>query len=77
MVTTATTESYDLKVIRAEMVTKYGEFTTYVLSMTKALETPLFVQALNLLNTARKYYADLLARRTAINDKKQNRPCNK
>ena len=65
MVTTATTESYDMKVIRAEMLTKYGEFTTYVLAMAKALDTPLFVQALSLLNTARKYYADLLARRTA------------
>lgn len=70
MVTTATTESYDLKVIRAETITKYGEFTTYVLAMAKALEAPLFVQALNLLNTARKYYADILARRTAVNDKK-------
>ncbi|MFA5329907.1 MAG: DUF6261 family protein [Prolixibacteraceae bacterium] len=70
MVTTATTESYDLKVIRSEMGIKYSEFAAYVLSMAKALETPLFVQALGLLNTARKYYADLLARRTAINDKK-------
>lgn len=70
MVTTATTESYNMKVIRAEMITKYGEFTTYVLAMAKALDAPLFVQALNLLNTARKYYSDLLARHTAINDKK-------
>jgi hypothetical protein len=70
MVTAATTESYDLKVIRSETITKYGEFTTYVLAMAKALEAPLFVQTLSLLNTARKYYADLLARRTAINDKK-------
>ena len=70
MVTTATTESYDLKVIRAETIAKYGEFTTYVLALAKALEAPLFIQTLNLLNTARKYYADLLARRTAINDKK-------
>lgn len=70
MVTTATTESFDLKVIRTEMITKYGEFTTYVLAMAKALEAPLFVQTLNVLNAARKYYSDLLARRTAVNDKK-------
>lgn len=70
IVTTATTESYNMKVIRAEMITKYGEFTTYVLAMARALEAPLFIQTLNLLNTARKYYSDLLARHTAINDKK-------
>jgi len=71
MVTTATTESYDLKVIRAETITKYGEFTTYVLAMAKALEAPLFIQTLNLLNTARKYYADLLARRVTPKKEKK------
>jgi len=67
MTTTAMTEVYDLKIIRKEMFTKYSEFTSYVLSMAKALNTPLFVTTLNLLNTARKYYADLLARRAALN----------
>ena len=71
IVTTASTESYDMKVIRAEMITKYGEFTTYVLAMAKALDAPLFVQALNLLNTARKYYSDQLARRTTPKEEKK------
>jgi hypothetical protein len=62
--TTAVAESYDMKTIRMDTLKKYGEFTTYVLAMAKALEAPLFVQSLNLLNTARKYYADLLARRS-------------
>lgn len=74
MVTTATTESYDMKVIRAEMLTKYGDFTTYVLAMGKALEAPLFIQTLNLLNTARKYYSDLLARRTTPKTEKKETP---
>jgi hypothetical protein len=65
MMTVATTETYDLKSIRSEMSVRYGEFCTYVLAMANALNTPLFVTALNLLNTARKYYADQLARRTA------------
>src|SRR5665647_645249 len=65
MMTVATTETYDLKSIRSEMANRYGEFCDYVLAMAKALNTPLFVTTLNLLNTARKYYADLLARRTA------------
>lgn len=69
--TSAVTETYDMKTIRIDALKKYSDFTTYVLAMAKALETPLFVQALNLLNTARKYYADLLARRTGNNDDKK------
>ena len=65
MVTTAMTEVFDLKTIRTEMLKKYAEFCDYVLAMAKALNTPLFTTALNLLNTARKYYSDLLARRNA------------
>ena len=65
MMTVAATETYDLKSIRSEMANRYGEFCDYVLAMAKALNTPLFVTALNLLNTARKYYADQLARRIA------------
>jgi hypothetical protein len=65
MTTTAMTETYDLKSIRLEMFKRYSEFCDYVLAMANALNTPLFVTTLNLLNTARKYYADLLARRTA------------
>ena len=35
--------------------------------LAKATHAPLFPAALNLLNTARKYYADILARRMALN----------
>ena len=65
MVTVAMTEVFDLKSIRNEMLKKYNEFCAYVLAMAKALNTPLFVTTLNLLNAARKYYADQVARRTA------------
>lgn len=65
MVTTANTESYDMKAIRKELQYTYNDFTAYVLAMAKATNSPLFLTALNLLNTARKYYADQLARRTA------------
>jgi len=47
------------------MFRRYSEFCDYVLAMAKGLDTPLFTTTLNLLNAARKYYADLLARRTA------------
>jgi hypothetical protein len=58
MVTTAMTESYDMKAIRKELQKTYNDFTGYVLAMAKATESQLFVTALNLLNVARKYYAD-------------------
>lgn len=65
MTNTALAETYDLKGIRTEMLRRYSEFCNYVLAMAKALDTPLFTTTLSLLNTARKYYADRLARRTA------------
>lgn len=71
MVTTAMTEVYDLKSIRKEMLKKYSEFCNYVLAMSRALNTPLFITTLNLLNAARKYYSDLLARRTAKKEEKE------
>jgi len=65
--TTAVTETFDMKTIRTDALKKYTDFANYVLAMAKALETPLFLQSLSLLNTARKYYADLLARRNGNN----------
>ena len=63
MVTGAMTETYDMLAIRKELLKQYADFTAYVLAMAKALDTPLFNTALTLLNTARKYYADMIARR--------------
>jgi hypothetical protein len=61
MVSTAMTESYDMKTIRADLQDKYADFAEYVVSMAKSTENALFPIALNLLNTARKYYADQVA----------------
>ena len=63
MVTEASTVNYNMRAMRSEMLTVYNEFTTYILAMRNALKTPLFITSLALLNTARNYYADLLARR--------------
>lgn len=65
MVTTAMTESYDMKTLRTALLNKYSDFANYVLAMAKATDNPLFANALTLLNTARKYYNDMLAKRTA------------
>lgn len=71
MVTTAMAEVFDMKTIRTGMLKKYSEFCNYVLAMAKAVNTPLFLNTLNLLNTARKYYSDMLARRTAKKEEQE------
>jgi hypothetical protein len=58
MVGTAMSESFDMKTIRKELQETYTDFAEYVLAMAKATESQLFTTALNLLNAARKYYAD-------------------
>lgn len=74
MVGDAMTETYDMKVLRKDMLNKYSDFAEYVLSMAKASDYPLFAMALNLLNTARKYYSDLLARRATPKPEEANPP---
>ncbi len=64
MVGNAMTESYDMKILRTALLNKYSDFANYVLAMAKATDNPLFANALNLLNTARKYYNDMVAKRT-------------
>jgi hypothetical protein len=56
--TEALTESYDMKAIRKETFATYRDFCNYVLAMAKAHDTPLFKQALDLINAGRKYYSD-------------------
>ena len=67
----ASTEVFDMKSIRAEMLAVYNDFCEYVLAMAKATELPLFVNSLSLINTARKYYADLMARRQGTTESEE------
>ncbi|WP_430973010.1 DUF6261 family protein [Sunxiuqinia rutila] len=61
--TEAQTEDYDMKIIRRETFQTYRDFCNYVLAMAKAQGTPLFEEALDLINAGRNYYANMLARR--------------
>lgn len=63
METEAFTETYNMRAMRSELLAVYNEFTAYILAMSNALKTPLFITALLLLNTTRSYFAVLLARR--------------
>lgn len=58
-----TTEHFDAKVLREDLVTKYNLMADYILTMAIALDNEEFNTVLTVLNTVRKYYADLLARR--------------
>jgi hypothetical protein len=71
MVVEASAETYNLKALRKETLKLYSEFTAYVPAMANANNTPLFTSALALLNTARKYYADLVARRATVKEVKE------
>ncbi len=65
----ASKEVFDVKKLRNDLKILYTEMATYVLAMAKSKDTEEFNKALNVLNTVRKYYADLLAKRkTAPNN---------
>ena len=60
----ANKEIYDVKLLRQEINKVYTDMTNYVLSLSKALDSEQYNRSLNLINTTRKYYSDMLARRT-------------
>lgn len=60
---TSAKKVFDVKAMRADIKTTYTDMADYVLSMAKAKNTDEFNQVLNVLNTVRKYYSDLLAKR--------------
>ena len=68
-ITVATTVHYDAKVTRKTMIANYEAYATYVTSLTNAtanLATNAYYLSLfNIIDNIRKYYSDMLARRTS------------
>ncbi len=56
-------EVFDAKVLRKEMKESYDRLANYMLTMAEAHDSEEFNESLKALNTVRKYYADLLAKR--------------
>lgn len=54
---------YDTKAMRADIKTVNDDMNNYVLSMAKAQNTDQYNKSLDIINTVRKYYSDMLARR--------------
>lgn len=69
LVVEAATVSYNAKQLRKELYSLYNETTQYIVSMANALDTPEFVKVLELINEARSYYANQLARSQGVKDK--------
>ena len=57
------TEVYDTKALRKEILGTYKDLAEYVFVMAKRKKTPFFIETLNILNTSRSYYSDIIARR--------------
>lgn len=59
----ASKEVFDVKKLKSDLKTLYTDLATYVLSMAKSKDSEEFNKSLTIMNTVRKYYADLLAKR--------------
>ena len=57
------TEVYDTKALRTQILSTYKDLAEYVFVMAKRKKTPFFIETLNILNTSRSYYSDIIARR--------------
>jgi Family of unknown function (DUF6261) len=56
-------EVFDMKKLRASTKTIYEDMAGYIFSMAKTKNTDEFNKSLDVVNTVRKYYSDLLAKR--------------
>jgi hypothetical protein len=56
-------EVFDAKALKNDLKTTYEKMITYVLAMATALDTEEFNKSLSIINTVRKYYSDMLAKR--------------
>lgn len=61
---TISTETFDTKTLRKAIFTTYNDLAEYVLVMAKRKKTPFFIETLDVINNGRKYFADILARRS-------------
>jgi hypothetical protein len=66
MTETALKETFDTRALRADLLNKYREFVLFIQVMANLPQADEYIQLLALVNTARKYYADMLARRQGM-----------
>ena len=57
----ANTVVYSMKTLRKDLFLVYGNFTSYILTMSENVNTPQYNDVLAVVNAGRKQYADMLA----------------
>jgi hypothetical protein len=65
--TTINTVVYDTKLLRKNIIATYKDLAEYVYVMAKRKETPFYVDTFTAINNGRKYFADIIARRSGNN----------
>ncbi len=65
---TAAKDVFDTKKLRTQMTVTYNDMINYILAMAKTKKTDEFTKSLDIVNSVRKYYADLLAKRKKPTD---------
>jgi hypothetical protein len=63
---TAGKDVFDTKQLRAQMTVTYNDMIAYILVMAKTKKTDEFTKSLDIVNSVRKYYADMLAKRKKL-----------
>jgi hypothetical protein len=71
---TALQEVFDTRALRTDLLDKYREFALYLQVMANLPQGDYYIQLLAFVNTARKYYADMLARRRGRSQSKDSEP---
>jgi hypothetical protein len=64
----AATIVYDAKAVRRTMIQNYTAYANYIVSLANAANTPYYNGILDIINTNRKYYSDLLSKRHGSNN---------
>ena len=65
---TAMSVHYDTKALRSDIYAYYKEFSLYLQSMANATNAEQYIKVLSMVNNGRKYFADQMERRLAINE---------
>jgi len=65
-------ETYNIKELRAELITLYKKFANYVHAMAEVKDNEFFTKTLGVVNNSRKYFSDTIARRQPSSNKKNS-----
>jgi Family of unknown function (DUF6261) len=65
--TTINTTVYNTKLLRKNIIATYKELVEYVYVMAKRKKTPFYIDTFTVINNGRKYFADIIARRSGNN----------